>query len=352
MSDEVNSSTGEVRISRMRATPDDPWVSVHAITEYEFCPRAGLLAYENKRSGDDDEPPALDILPRFELQAIERTLIDRRQQFFRWLWIFLSLAICGPIATKFDQPAVVVLVGVGMVFVSYRILNVAWDVIVLLKLRHQALTQKCLEPDPYCEEMQAVNWFGMLNLGFESIKLKDALRDHDWRFDGKPWRILRKGSLSIPVFRTRSPQEAPHDQQIVKIMAYCRLASVCFENAETPGAKICPYGIILTGEDYSGFAVPIHPRFRKLFHDSLVALRQLALASDHQSEGVVSNNERGCSACPLGAPRLVALGLRVQRFGAPVNVRSMRSSDGKMFHCDCGDRFQWKPPHDDNRHLW
>ena len=89
-----------------------------------------------------------------------------------------------------------------MAFVSYRILQIALDIVELLKRRHLAM-----------------NWFGLLNLGFESIRLDDSLRDPDWRFDGRPWRILRKGSLSIPVFRTRSPQEAPREPQIAKIMS-------------------------------------------------------------------------------------------------------------------------------------
>ena len=339
MSDDTDFSASEVRVSRMLANPGDPLVSVHAIAEYEFCPRAGLLAYENKRADDDDEPPAFDILPRFELEAIERVLSERRRAFFRFLWIFLSLAICGPIASKLQQPAIVVLVGVGMTFVSYRILNVGWDIVELLKQRHIALTSRCHEPDPYSEELQPVNWFGLLNLGFESIRLQEALADHDWRFVGKPWRILRKGSLSIPVFRTRSPQERPHDQQLVKIMAYCRLVSVSLRSE-------CPYGIILTGEDCSGVAVPNHAQYRKRFHDSLVAVRHLALASQHRSEGNVPANTHCCRACPLGAPRRISRGLRVQRFGVPVKVYPVGGWNGKMYHCDCGDRFQWTPPYD------
>lgn len=334
-------SASEVRVSRMLANPDDPWVSVHSIAEYEFCPRAGLLAYENKRGDDDDEPPAFDILPRFELEAIERVLSERRRKFFRFLWIFLSLAIGGPIASKLQQPAILVLIGVGMVFVSYRILNVAWDIVELLKQRHIALTSRCPEPDPYFEDLQPVNWFGLLNLGFESIRLQEALCDRGWKFDGKPWRILRKGSLSIPVFRTRSPQETPGPQQIAKIMAYCRLVSVSLQVE-------CPYGIILTSNDCSGFAVPNHARFRKRFHDSLVAIRQLALASEHKSEGAVPYDVRGCIACPLGAPRPVSRGLRVRRFGIPIPVYRVRNSYGQACHSDCGDRFQWTPPYDKN----
>lgn len=344
MSDDLEFSTGEVRASRMIANPGDPWVSVHAIAEYAFCPRAGLLAYENKRADDDDEPPAFDILPRFELEAIEKALVEKKQEFVKLLYIFLGLAIGGPVAGKFQQPAILVLLGVGMVFLSYRILRIAWDVVELLKRRQQALSSRCLEPDPYSEDMQSVNWFGLLNLGFESQRLQDSLRDPDWRFDGRPWRILRRGSLVIPVFRTRSVQEAPHDQQLAKIMAYCRLVRACF-------GPECPYGIILTGEDYSGFVVPNHPRYRKRFHDSLVALRQLALAADNRSEGNVPPNERACVGCPLGEPRSVSLGLRVHRFGAPVPVRRVGQSEGKDYHCDCGDRFEWKPPHERTRYL-
>ncbi len=344
MSEGTNFSAGDANALRMVAKPGDPWVSAHAIAEYEFCPRAGLLAYENKRFDDDEEPPAFDTLPRFELETIESALSDCRKELFRWLGALLILAIVGSIAGGFQQLEIRILFGVGILFVCSRILRVVRNGVILLTRRHTALTSRCREPDPHCDEMQPVNWFGMLNLGFESIRLRDALRDPEWQLEGKPWRVLRKGSLSIPVFRTRSPQSKPQHQQIVKIMAYCRLASVCFQAR-------CPYGIILTGEDYSGFAVPNQEQFWTRIHNSLIALRKLALASDHQSEGDVPVDERGCSACPLGAPRLISLGQRVQRFGASIPVRSLRNSDGNLFHSDCGDRFQWKPPHDKSRHL-
>lgn len=345
MSGVTNFSAGDANALRMTAKPgDDPWLSAHAIAEYEFCPRAGLLAYENKRLDNEDEPPAFDILPKYELDAIERALSDCGKEFLGWLGSLLILVIMGPIAGTFQHLEMRLLVGVGILFVISRILRVVRNGVILLRRRQLALTSRCQEPDPRCIEMQPVNWFGMLHLGFESIRLMDALRDPEWQIEGKPWRILRKGSLSIPVFRTRSPQSKPHHQQIVKIMAYCRLASFCFQVE-------CPYGIILTGDDYSGFAVPNQEQNWARLHKCLIALRQLALASDRQSEGNVPFDERGCSACPLGAPRLVSLGQSVQRFDAPVPVLTLRDSDGKLFHTDCGDRFQWKPPHDQSRHL-
>lgn len=344
MSNDLDFSTDEAQDSRLIANPGDPWVSVHAIAEYAFCPRAGLLAYENKRTDDDDEPPTFDILPRFELERIESSLVEKEKEFRKLLGVFLGLAFSGTIAGKLQQPAILVLIGVGLVFLSYRILRIAWDVVELLKRRHQALSSRCQEPDPYSKDMQPVNWFGLLNLGFQSEQLRDSLRDPDWRFDGRPWRILRRGSQVIPVFRTHSAQESPRNQQQAKIMAYCRLVRVCLK------AK-CPYGVILTGEDYSGFAIPNKEPYHTLFHESLIALRQLALAADNRSEGTVPPNERACVGCPLGEPRLVSLGLRVHRFGAPVPVRRVGQSEGKDYHCDCGDRFEWKPPHERSRYL-
>lgn len=340
----MNFSTGDADDLRMAAKPSDPWLSVHAIAEYEFCPRAGLLAYENKRLDDDDEPLAFDILPRFELDAIERALSHCWKEFLLWVGALFTIFILGSIGGVAQQTEFRIFVGMGILFACSRILKVIRRGIILLKQRHLALTSRCCEPDPRCETTQPVNWFGMLHLGFDSIRLRDALRDPDLQVEGKPWRILRKGSLSIPVFRTRSSQTEPHRQQIVKVMAYCRLATVCFQVE-------CPYGIILTGEDYSGFAVPNQARFRERFHDCLIALRQLAHEADRQIEGAVPNYEPGCCACPLGEPRLVSLGLRVQRFGAAITPLPLRNSEGQLFHSDCGDRFQWKPPHDKSRHL-
>ena len=31
---------------RLDAKPNDPWLGVHVLTEFIFCPRAGLIAFE------------------------------------------------------------------------------------------------------------------------------------------------------------------------------------------------------------------------------------------------------------------------------------------------------------------
>ncbi len=327
----------DVHISRMVATPGDAWLSVHAIAEYAFCPRAGLLAYENKRGDVDDEPPAFDTLPAFELAAIENEIARHRQRIFKWLWAIAIATLTGPVGAWFRQYWLLVLGFVVMAFISYQIISTLLQLLELYRRRGVALASRCAEPDPFCEFMQPVNWFGMFHLGFESQNLKEPLRHIKWQYEGRPWRILRKGSLSIPVFRARSAQSKPQDSHIVKIAAYCELVSFCFGHD-------CPYGIVLIGDDYSGFAVPNHPSFRKRFHDSLVELRHLAAAADQRAEGDVPNDERKCSGCPLGKPRLVSWGQQIHRFGAPVPINARPGRNDKPIHCDCGDRFEWEPP--------
>ena len=221
-----------------------------------------------------------------------------------------------------------------MLFITWQALSIFAVIQELQRRRRILLESKSAEPDPYLEEMQPVNWFGLLNLGFQSQKPQDSMRDNNWHFEGKPWRLLVRGDQVIPVFKTRSKQESPKEPQVTKCMAYCRLVAITFE-------RDCPFGIILVDDEYSGFAIPNCGIFRRDFHNSLVDLRHLVQATGYGSDTEVDYKEYKCSGCHLGRPRLVSLGERVVRFGAPVPANEYY--DGK--HSDCGDRFEWQPPY-------
>lgn len=330
----MSDGNGPVHVSRMKAKAGDPWLSVHAIAEHTFCPRAGLIAHENQRPDPDDEPPAFDILPRFEIEAVEAEIAKQLQSLFRLLWAMLVVAASSPISVYLKQYWYLVLAGVAMLFITWQSLCVLTVLQELYRRRRVLVESKSAEPDPYLEEMQPVNWFGLLNLGFQSQTINEPLRDDDWNFAGKPWRLLIQGDLVIPVFRTRSSQESPREPQVAKCMAYCRLVSKVYE-------RECLYGIILIGEDYSGFAIPNCGSFRRDFHNSVVELRQLIQASGYGQETAVDYEPHKCSGCHLARPRPASLGERVVRFGAPVPANI--GQDG--MHCDCGDRFEWKPPY-------
>lgn len=322
----------------LNAAPDEPWLSVHAIAEYTFCPRAGLLAYENPLGDMDDEPPAFDTLPAFELNAIEAETSRQRNSLFRWLWGSAIATAISLFAISIQQYWLLVIGFVAMAFFSYQSGSTLLTLLDLLNRLGLAQSGYCAEPQPNVAMNQPVNWFGMLRLGFESQRLQEPLPDADWQFDGKPWRVLRRGSLTIPVFRTRSVQVKLHDQHIAKIMAYCHLCSVCF------GTE-CPYGIVLTGDDYSGFAVSTHSSNLEKFHKSLVELRQFAQSAKQRNEDSVRIDKHKCNKCPFGQPHPVALGRRVYREGVPIPIKVTGSWNQRATHSDCGDRFDWVPPY-------
>ena len=317
---------------RMMASPDDKWLSVHAIAEYSFCPRAGLIAYENRRGEDDDETPSLFTLPKFELDAINAAISWQLKVVCLW---GVGTAIASVIASQWHPLLALVVIWLGVKNVLSRL----GQILELVRRRRNALKARCAEPNPSSDQLQSVNWFGLLHLGFESVRLKEPLRDTDWKFDGRPWRVLRKGSLTIPVFCTRSAVDQPHDSHRVKIAAYCRLCALAFGDAS------CPYGIVITGDDHSGFAVPNHPRFRARFHDCLNELRRLAAMADQRQEGAVAFDSRKCSHCPLARPRLMSRGQRIQRLGRSVEAHPVAVTHYGPQHCDCGDRFRWRPPY-------
>ena len=134
----------------------DPWLNVHAVAEFVFCPRAGLLAHENQRDERDDELPAMDILPKFALAAIERALIELRSKIVSDVCIFMDLALSGPVILMLNQYWLLVFVAVGMVFYSHRLLNLISDAMVLLRRRHAAINSTCNEPDPDPDSATAV----------------------------------------------------------------------------------------------------------------------------------------------------------------------------------------------------
>ena len=61
----------------MAAQDATPWIGVHVLTEFIFCPRAGLIAFEQQRIDPGEEidgAPRLDYLPDFEIELIEAAL--------------------------------------------------------------------------------------------------------------------------------------------------------------------------------------------------------------------------------------------------------------------------------------
>lgn len=70
------------------ASGDSPWIGIHVLSEFVFCPRAGVLSFElgSEETGEErDRVPPLDYLPDFELELIEERLQQEWQSVGRLL---------------------------------------------------------------------------------------------------------------------------------------------------------------------------------------------------------------------------------------------------------------------------
>ena len=321
---------------------NDP-LSVASISESVFCPRAGILTLES-RVDERSEEPAFDVTAIYELHVLEAAIV-------RTVWL-IAAGLAGAVILVFATHKlvqatheVVWLFSLG--FAGRLTMFLGRQVVSLLQLldkRQSAQKAHCNKPDPHSLELQKVTWWGLLNLGFESVQYPKALVDPELDVAGRPWRVLRHGSLRIPAFRTRSTADLPSQQSIAKIIAYCHLLEAC-EGFDSP------YGIVLMGDTYRGFAVPNRGTFQAIFVDAAKNFRRIATASKHQhSDPPPPAQQQKCSDCPWGKPRLVSLGKPTTQHERPIKPHVLRKWT-KRYHCDCGDRFQWKPPHKENQSL-
>ncbi len=322
----------------LEAADDDPAVTASTIAEYTFCPRAGILTHEGGFSDPEEELPSLALLPWYELAAIEEAYTHALYVLFAFpvgllaAVVILSLLMLGNVLYPF------VLTGLlfGWAIFAWRAFR-RWREIGERRLAARLATE--CDPVPGKNAFQPVNWWGLLLAGYEVRRPEAALHDERWKLSGKPRRILQKGTISIPVHRIRKPEGPILPQHIVRVMAHCHLIET------TEGAN-SPFAIVLFGNTYEGMTVPNTKENRERFYTALERARTAITESDdgeRQPPEPITGNV--CSSCHFGHPRPVALEDKTTRYGEPLNPMLFHNGK-KVFHCDCGDRFRWKPMHE------
>ena len=332
-----------VRRPLLEAVGSDPEVTASTLAEYTFCPRAGILTHEGSYSDAEEELPSLALLPWYEQAAIEEAYNHALYVLFAFPVglvagvVILSLLLMGHVLYPY---LLLGLTGVWLVFAGKAYLR--WreigDRLLLARLATEC------NPVPGKHAFQPVDWWGLLLAGYEVRRPESALHDERWKLSGKPRRILQKGTMSIPVHRIRKPEGPILPQHIVRVMAHCHLIET------TEGAN-SPFGVILFGNTYQGMTVPNTNENRQRFYTALERARAAITESDAREreppEPVTGNI---CNACHYGRPRPIALEEKTTQYGEPLNP-VMFHNGKKVFHCDCGDRFKWKPEHERTRKL-
>lgn len=331
---------GDKRRSRVRQL-----LSVHALGQYVYCVRSAILASELGDEADIDEPlPRLTYLPNFDRHRIEEMLREK----LRGLGIALLYGI-----------SMVILMVVGVLDQSRLIFYPAmfaflacvyWFAILfittvrLIARRRAAITASAQAPEPSIRGIQPVNWWSMLKAGYEPVGYQRPFRHPELPLEGRPWRVLEQGSRRIPVIRSGgaklgSRQGAVYEKHRIRLAAYALLL-------EAMGSIDVPYGLVFPTDSPRGLAVPITKRLRaeavRLLHDFS---RDLDASQQHQSEPRLPEQRSRCTSCKYGEPTLLSRGeIDSARLVGDVTL-VLRKSDGREFHCKCGDRFGSAPPH-------
>ena len=180
------------------------------------------------------------------------------------------------------------------------------------------------EPDPRMLDDQPVDWWSLRKAGFELQRYDEPLRDERWKVDGNPWRVLRRGSVRIPVFRMQrfDPKKKKniYPQHYARIAAYCHLLKTC-EGAESP------YGIVLHGFTYKGTAIKNTPEASQIFHNALLYARDVIL----QRRQPKPPSPHLCYSC----------------HHAKIPYTDRNEDDEEFYAGEdspCAEKFNWQPP--------
>jgi len=328
----------------LEAPPDAPLLSATSLAEYAFCPRAGVLTHEGRCADPDDELPSLSLLPWFEEHRIKE---DYAASSLKLFWILtgfiVGLIILAVLPIGAALYHLFLLGGVGLGGYLAALEYGIWK--ELGRRRLAAKIEPRCDPEPNNQIQQPVNWWGLLKAGYGVRRPAAALRNSKWKISGKPRRVLQKGDWSIPVHRVNRTNGKVEPQHIVRIMVHCLLLeSVEYANS--------PFGILLFGDTYEGFTIPRTEANQELCYKTIMKAREaIAKAREGEQQPPAPVKTTACSGCHHGSPRHAAKEVKTMHYGDALSPFVLLDRKNTMFHCNCGDRFRWKPPHNGNERL-
>ena len=321
-------------------------LGVHVVSEHIFCPRAMLTTHADSYEdvGEERSILRLDYAPCYELSELERKLDSRATLLWQLIALVATFATVGFLLSMFFHWSFLWAGLLAAVIPARFFLKEIRTTLRLLRDHRSVGQAKPIEPSELVPHDEAVNWWSLRAAGFVSHPVDELLVDDELTLKGRPWRILRRGPLAIPVF-VRSGTNELRPQQRVRIAAYCHLIRVN-ERAESP------FGIVLDRGTFEGIAVkPSEPDLQRLKR----ALRQIPrVLTDWLSIGSIpkppmESNYAPCWGCPHGKPRLyepevtetTCYDRKVTMYRTKTELRK-----DQVFHSPCGDHFGWIPPHE------
>jgi hypothetical protein len=321
-------------------------VSVHVLSEHEFCPRAALLAFESGDDSGEEESPLGPRLDNLFVDYDEHKFAEALQSGWselRW-WLILAAPASFLVFAmwRLVSPLSGLIVSLPLCYVGVRSYETMCCIARIYRERAIFRVAVPMPVDLKSQQIQEINWWTVRKDGFDCFKPVDPHFSPTDELIGRPWRILTKGTtLRIPVIRKHRGERVYRRQHLIRVAAYCRLIETC-EGADSP------FGILMFADSYDGILIPASAVGKLQLDAALSRVREFldTIATGKYVPPAPSDNR--CSGCHRGQLRryiknesdTVLNGKTLAPFLAP-------GSGQFRLHCDCGDRFSWVPPHDD-----
>ena len=234
--------------------------------------------------------------------------------------------------------------GVGIYLAKEEIRTVWYLACALWRLRNLKLPPA--EPHLASHQDENVNWWQLLAAGFEA-SIPPTYTLNQLGLAGRPWRVLRRGSTVVPVYRARQLNNIK-PQHRIRIAAYCLLI-------REAAVDDSPYGIVLGPTGYDGIAIKVDQQQMAYVKNARTALSQTFDKARRGHDPPSPTDDRKCRNCPLAEPIPVASfsETHTDLRGSVVLPRAMYPADRDTPYASfCGSRYRWVPHHAklDNKH--
>ncbi len=318
-------------------------IDVSTLGSHVFCPRAGVIAFGKQGTNNQVENPRipnLSYLPIFD----ERLLRDR---FDAVLPSFkrAMVSLAGGFAifyfvSRTVSPTLGSCLSLALLPALYIVLRDARTLVAILAILSRSKRET---PTPLLLDTtnsQRITWWGLHKAGFRSVMPKEPYRDEDLVLAGLPWRLLASNDgQRIPVIKHVGEPLKLNDSHRVRLAAYSHLIM------KNEPSSLSNWGIVIDGTTLEGFAFPINETAREkaIF---LVSDVRKTLKKRQLSLPIAEPDKRACLNCPYGYPRVYQFGFREWLRGDKKgNFYFHQNGNGNRVHSECGDEFEWKPPH-------
>ena len=323
-----------------RFSPRRRSVGVHTLSEFAYCPRAGVLSSESQHEDDGEEDVALG--PKLDgfFDYDERIFVERLSAEWSrsrlWLTLLAPSLLLIYVVWRLASPFAAVVAALPSLYFAARL----WEVLnaIMSLVRERAVFNAApagavdMNPNQICE----INWWTLRKAGFDCVRSRDAYVDEDLK--GRPWRLLVKDTQwRIPVIRKHRGEKTCGPQHVVRAAAYCRLVETC------EGGR-APFAILLFADSYDAIIIPNTSNAQEMLDRSLREMDEVLTAFEKTRLQPAAPTDQRCRGCHWGQP--TSFRKETVLNGVPVPPLRIEGTGSADYHSCCGDRFQWVAPHE------